>query len=117
MYIIRMFKNKKREKMKYEYKERHNKFNGKDIIIKDLVSVDGLKLVHTLDGVVVHLDRLNNDIAIYYSEKFFGRTTGTKEHFVLDRKNNSVIYRTNFRPTREELKSYTQSRLTLVKGE
>jgi len=54
--------------MKYEYKERHNKFNGKDIIIKDLVSVDGLKLIHTLDGVVVHLDRLNNDIAIYYSE-------------------------------------------------
>ncbi len=107
--------------MKYEYKERYNKLDGKEIVIKDLVSVDGLKITDTLNydnqKQVVELKKLNDDIAVYVKELFYGRTFGSKEYFVLDRKTNSVVNHLYTNPKKDDLKSFTNSKLHIVREE
>ena len=107
--------------MQYEYKERYNKLNGKEIVIKNLVSVDGLKITDILDynnqKQIVELKKLNNDIAVYVKELFHGRTFGSKEYFVFDRKTNSVVDHLYTNPKKDDLKSFTNSKLHIVKEE
>ena len=105
--------------MKYEYKERYNKLDGNDVVIKDLVSVDGLKITDTLNydnqKQIVELKKLNDDIAVYVKELFHGRTFGSKEYFVFDRKTNSVVNHLYKNPKKDDLKSFTNSKLHIVK--
>ena len=107
--------------MKYEYKERYSKHNGNDVVIKDLVSVDGLKITDTLNydnqKQIVELKKLNNDVAVYVKELFHGRTFGSKEYFVLNRKTNSVVNHLYTNPKKDDLKLLTNSKLHIVREE
>ena len=107
--------------MKYEYKERYSKLDGKEIVIKDLVLVDGLKITDTLNynnqKQIVQLKKLNNDIAIYVKELFYGKTFGSKEYFVFDRKTNLVVNHLYTNPKKDDLKSFTNSKLHIVREE
>ena len=106
--------------IKYEYKERVNKLNGKEIIIHDLVSVDGLKINSSFDynnqKIFVELKKFNDDVAIYVQELFYGRTTGTKTYFIFDRKTNLVVDNFISNPNKDDLKRFTTAKLNLVKN-
>ena len=113
-----MFNNKN---IKYEYKKRFNKLDGKEIVWHDLVSVDGLKINSSFDynntKIFAELKRFNDDVAIYVSELFYGRTFGTKEYFVFDRKTNLVVDSFSNNPKKDDLKRFTTSKLNLIKKE
>ena len=106
--------------IKYEYKERVNTLNGKEVIIHDLIAVDGLKITTSFDynnqKIVGELKRFNDDIAIYVQELFYGRTTGTKTYFIFDRKTNLVVDNFISNPNKDDLKRFTTAKLNLVKN-
>ena len=89
--------------MKYEYKGEF------------LDKVNGLDFLSSYNKEIVQLQRLNDDVAIYFSEKFYGRTVGTKEYFVFDIKKNQFVASTVDAPSKDYLSKYTNSKLKIVK--
>jgi hypothetical protein len=61
------------------------------------------------------LQKLNDDVAIYFSEKFYGRTVGTKEYFIFDIKKNQFVASAVDAPSKDYLSKYTNSKLKRVK--
>lgn len=104
--------------IKYEYKERVNTLNGKEVIIHDLIAVDGLKITTSFDynneKIFVELKRFNDDIAIYVQELFYGKITGTKTYFIFDRKTNLVVDNFISNPKKDDLKRFTTTKLNQV---
>lgn len=92
-----------KKKIKYEYKGEF------------LDKVNGLDFLSSYNKEIVQLQRLNDDVAIYFSEKFYGRTVGTKEYFVFDIKKNQFVASTVDAPSKDYLSKYTNSKLKIVK--
>jgi hypothetical protein len=93
----------KEKKMKYEFKGEY------------LDKVNGLNFLSNYNQEIVQLQRLNDDVAIYFSEKFYGRTVGTKEYFIFDIKKNQFVASTVDAPSKDYLSKYTNLKLKRVK--
>lgn len=89
--------------MKYEYKGKY------------LDKVNNLDFLSNYKNEIVQLQRLNNDVAVYFSEKFYGRTVGSKEYFIFDIKKNEFVDTKVDAPSKEYLSKYTNSKLKIVK--
>lgn len=88
--------------MKYEFK------GG------NLDKVNGLDFYQMYGKQPVRLQRLNDDVAVYFSELYHGRTFGTKEYYIFDIKKNQFVENTYDPPSKDQLKKYTNSNLRRV---